>query len=176
MHWTLLIAFTKDLAETSFAAREHAFNQLLGDRSFLDVDGGGAIADRIEIGGRASGLLRRAKDPIPLETPRAPGRPVIDPTALPHDLIDRLGTELGEEDDAMVVDAALYKALLRPFEGLNRAYGGDLPVFLDLDGDPVSQDAYVGLKWLVVVDCHTYRALRGWLSASFRKCGSLRWL
>ncbi len=69
--------------------------------------------------------------------------------------------ELGASDDAQVVDALLYDAAIRKYEGLpqgwvERSYEGaswkEL-YFVDLDDEPVSP-SFIDGKWLVVVDYH----------------------
>jgi hypothetical protein len=60
---------------------------------------------------------------------------------------------LGYEDDAMVVDEALYAHFLQAYEGRDKYDEEDGLEFVDLDGDCVST-GFIGHKWLVVVDCH----------------------
>jgi len=55
----------------------------------------------------------------------------------------------GYPDDAMLVNEAIYNALLAQYEGID----GDAEHFTDLDGDEVSR-GIIGRKWLVVVDYH----------------------
>lgn len=56
------------------------------------------------------------------------------------------------EDDAKVVDAQLYESVLRQYEGRREVYEENLEYY-DLHGDPISP-AFIGKKWLVVLDCH----------------------
>ncbi len=60
---------------------------------------------------------------------------------------------LGYEDDAMIVDEALYAHFLQAYEGRDKWDEEDGLEYVDLDGEPVSRDC-IGHKWLVVVDCH----------------------
>jgi len=62
--------------------------------------------------------------------------------------------EYGYEDDALIVTQPIYDALLAQYEGhdLFRDKDGD-PRFVDLDWDDVGE-AFVGTKWLIVVDAH----------------------
>ena len=57
--------------------------------------------------------------------------------------------EYGYEDDAMILTAELYTALLQPCEGSIES-----EPHADLAEDPVSP-AMIGTKWVVVVDYHT---------------------
>jgi|GEM_PF-1669689 len=63
----------------------------------------------------------------------------------------------GAEDDAQPVDRQLYDALLDPFVGHTADQSDDDDdqwLFIDLDHDEVSP-AFLGSKWLVVVDYHS---------------------
>jgi len=61
----------------------------------------------------------------------------------------------GAPDDAQLVDQQLYDALLDPFVGhtADQSDDDDQWLFIDLDHDEVSP-AFIGKKWLVVVDYH----------------------
>jgi hypothetical protein len=56
----------------------------------------------------------------------------------------------GYEDDAMLVTPELYDQFLQPYEGVDQSEGA----YVDLDWESVSQ-AFIGTKWLVVVDYHS---------------------
>jgi hypothetical protein len=56
----------------------------------------------------------------------------------------------GYEDDAMLVTPDLYDQFLLPYGGVDQAEGA----YVDLDWESVSQ-AFIGTKWLVVVDYHS---------------------
>jgi hypothetical protein len=66
-----------------------------------------------------------------------------------HPLV-RTGYEtFGFDDDAMLIDRAIYDHFLKPYEGQDFCD----PELADLDGDRLD-DSFVGSKWLVVVDYH----------------------
>ena len=58
-------------------------------------------------------------------------------------------TQLGAEDDAQLVTAELYDRFLAELRRPRRKSEG----FADLEHEPVSR-AFIGTKWLVVVDYH----------------------
>ena len=62
--------------------------------------------------------------------------------------------ELGAEDDAMLIDQALYDHFLKPLAGESFSLDGEsCDRFADLDGDDVDE-SFIGRKWLLVVDYH----------------------
>lgn len=143
MHTRLLLTFAHRRAATSDEARAYAAERLEEDPSFVGEGGrfGSSIADWFVIGGRWSGELTRT-----LLDPKSPAGEL--PAGRDDYQFD------GADDDAMQVSAVLYDRLLKPYEG--RAEVGEESLeFVDLDGDCVSRAAFVGRKWLVVVDYHS---------------------
>ena len=71
-----------------------------------------------------------------------------------HPLARSSYKEFGAEDDAMLIDQALYQHFLKLFEGKTTCLGEDTSCdFADLDGEEVNP-SFIGRKWLVVVDYH----------------------
>lgn len=150
MHWMMIVTMNTNRAATSRAARERCSRMLSRWPSFVG-EHDGAVCDWFVIGGRASGLLRATlRDRAARRTDRVLAW-------LRLAAVDALGRDryrpLGYGDDAMVVDADLYRALLAGFAGTAARRRRGKFVFLDLDRDPVAPP-FVGSKWLVVVDCH----------------------
>ena len=61
--------------------------------------------------------------------------------------------ELGCDDDAMLVDQALYGHFLKPLAGKSTCLDESPQRFADLDDEPVDE-TFIGRKWLIVVDYH----------------------
>ena len=175
MHHRLLITLTLTAAATSLDARIRARSKLLEDDSFCGQGGrfGSPLCDWFVLGGRWSGSLKEQllgpeyQAALQREFPdftngwfatsfiekhrhgldqlwrRFGGRDS-------HPLTRNGYDELGADDDAMLVDEALYERFLKAYRDLE--YGGDAE-FADLDGDAVD-GWYIGRKWLVVIDYH----------------------
>lgn len=171
----MLITFNKADAETSEDARHHVYDQLINDPTFVNAGGrfGASIADWFVIGGRWSGELAEARLKTPFyeqakslfANPDAFGysmQEVKEKEPELQALWERLGgtdtnpmnrdtyLSYGYEDDAQIVDQALYDKLIKEYEGSD----GDDLAFVDLNWDIVSPE-YIGKKWLVVVDYHS---------------------
>jgi len=175
MHHRLLITLVLPDGATSLDARIKTRSKLLEDDSFCGEGGrfGAPLCDWFVIGSRWSGLLREQllapdyRDTLHREFSQfAKG-------AYPPDLIEkhrpgldqlwrRFGgrgghpitrsgyDELGDEDDAILIDAAIYERFLKEYHGHETA---DDSHFADLDGEPVDE-WFIDRKWLVVVDYH----------------------
>ncbi len=174
MHHLLLITLALTSGDTSLEARMSARSELLNDDSFCGEGGrfGAPLCDWFVIGGRWSGLLQQTllgqayEDAFKAQLPDLAAKYVnerlIDEhrTALDrfwhqsggrdcHPLSRSGYEELGYEDDAMLIDRALYDCFLKQHAG--HEFGGG--EFADLDGDSVDE-SFIGRKWLVVVDYH----------------------
>lgn len=175
MHHRLLITLTMSAGTTSLDARIRTRSKLLEDDSFCGEGGrfGSPLCDWFVIGGRWSGVLKERllgpdyQDELHREFPAftngwfATGLIEKHRHGL-HQLWRRFGgcgshpitrsgyQDLGDEDDAMLIDAALYEHFLKQYRGVETA---DDFLFADLDGDPVGE-SFIGRKWLVVVDYH----------------------
>ena len=172
MHYLMFVTLTMLPGETSLDARRRVQNLLLEDDSFCGDGGrfGSPLCDWFVIGGRWSGKLPIAllgdayKAAFQQEFPDMAGDWY--PASLVEKHRDRLnqlwqrfgGTgahpytrssydDLGCDDDAMIVDQALY----------DRFLAGDpsryCETFADLDDESVDE-TFIGRKWLVVVDYH----------------------
>ncbi len=159
MHYLMFATLTMLPGESSLDARRRVQNLLLEDDSFCGEGGrfGSPLCDWFVIGGRWSGKLQMA---LLGDAYQAQITELVDqhPDAL-NQLWHRFGgtgehpytrdayDDLGCDDDAMIVNQALY----------DRFLAGDIgrfcETFADLDGDPVD-DWFIGRKWLVVVDYH----------------------
>lgn len=178
MHFLMLVTLARPNEATSQDTREHVRDLLVYDNSFCGEGGrfGSPLCDWFVIGGRWSGYLQEqlAGDPY---------RTVLEQSFQNHisfsdtsrvakhrenlnDLWHRFGgigvhpsnrqccDELGSDDDAMLVDQALYDTFLAEFAGESRDLAnGCHCTFADLDDEAV-EPSFVGRKWLVVVDYH----------------------
>jgi hypothetical protein len=172
MHYLMLITLTMPHGATSLDARQQARKLLLEDDSFCGDGGrfGSPLCDWFVIGGRWSGMLRETllgdtyKAAFSQEVPDMASGWYPSNLAEQHgDRLNQLwqrfgGTgpsphtrssydELGCDDDAMVVDQALYDHFLAEDPGKT------CETFADLDDDPVDE-TFIGRKWLIVVDYH----------------------
>ena len=180
MHYLMLVTLELWPDATSQDARDDAYGRLAEDSSFCGEGGrfGCPLADWFVIGGRWSGYLRQSPLGKPYEEALAQEFPQFTndyfdaelPNLHKHSLDElwqRFGgtgshpltrssyVEHGEEDDAMLVDKALYDHFLKPLAGTDVCLDDkDLHRFADLDGDEVD-DSFIGRKWLVVVDYHS---------------------
>lgn len=173
MHNRLLVTLDAPVDTGSQRVREDTFNRLLDDHSFCGEGGrfGHPLCDWFVIGGRWSGLLAATlmRDEFNAKAGALPG---MDARFVRQSVVENYADELdvlwhslggagpnpysrssylqhGYPDDAMIVTERLYNALLAENEGID----GDGENYADLDGDEVSR-AFVGRKWLVVVDYH----------------------
>ena len=128
MHFRLLV--TTGNARSSLQAREQVYAGLLAQGFLINPDlrWSGGIADWFLIGGRFSGDLAGISDAAWQSRDR--------------------GARLGAEDDAMLVTDALYDRFLAPNEEWS-----DEQSCIDLEYERLSR-AFIGRKWLVVVDYH----------------------
>jgi hypothetical protein len=145
---------------------------LLADDSFCGEGGrfGTPLCDWFVIGGRWSGRLQKALLGDTYQAAFRQGFPDMVSGSFSsglvekhHDQLNQLwqrfgGTgehpynrdgydHLGGEDDAMLVNQALYDHFLA------RDPGQNCETFADLDDEPVSE-TFIGRKWLVAVDYH----------------------
>jgi hypothetical protein len=181
MHTRMFVTFNCVEADSSEAARQHVYDALF-EALWLEA---GDLVDWFVIGGRWSGtlsaatwanaacqeierlederhlllrgatyfrkedqhaqaqLLRKAERRYAKAVP-----PALQGKGLTFDR--DASRALGYEDDAMVVTQELYDAFLKSFE--NTVPSTDH--FVDFDDDVVSP-AFIGSKWLVVVDYHS---------------------
>ena len=180
MHYLMLVTLTTLAGETSCDARSRAHSLLHEDDSFCGEGGGrfgSPVCDWFVIGGRWSGMLQEtllgdayreafrqtfpdmASDwyPASLAAQRRDalnqlwrqfgGRGDNPVTRSSYD-------ELGCDDDAMLVDQALYSRFLKPMAGKSACLDAASPHdFADLDDEPVDE-TFIGRKWLIVVDYH----------------------
>lgn len=179
MHYLMLATLTALAGETSAEARDRVYDQLLDDPSFCG-DGGrfsSSLCDWFVIGGRWSGLLAETllgdayKAAFAAEFPEFANG--YYPASLAETHRDRLnqfwqqcgGTgdhpvarnshkHYGCDDDAQMVDHALYRHFLSQYRGeSSRKEFSDTCKFADLDGDDVDEN-FIGRKWLIVIDYH----------------------
>jgi hypothetical protein len=158
MHSLMFVTLSMKPGETSLDARRRVQNLLLEDDSFCGDGGrfGSPLCDWFVIGGRWSGKLPMA---LLGDAYQAAMGQLLDRhrDALnqlwhlfggtgehPH---NRSDDDLGFDDDAMIVNQALY----------DRFLAGDpsrfCETFADLDDESVDE-TFIGRKWLVVVDYH----------------------
>ena len=179
MHYLMLITLTMQASDTSGDARKRAQALLMEDPSFCGEGGRfySPLCDWFVIGGRWSGLLQETllgqayQDAFKRDFPEMTSGWFPSDLAIKHrDSLNRLwqqfgGTganpvtrsgsdELGREDDAMLVDQALYDQFLKEYHGEEcRRESTDGGSFADLDHEEVAE-SFIGRKWLVVVDYH----------------------
>ncbi len=173
MHHLLLVTLEMPDNATSYDARDKAESLLVEDDSFCGNGGrfGAPLCDWFVIGGRWSGMLKEALLGEPYRTAFASQFPELangfytTDVANKHrqalnDLWHSFGgngdnptnrsgyDRLGGEDDAMLVDQALFDRFLAERRGESAVEG-----FADLDDEPVDS-SFIGRKWLVIVDYH----------------------
>ena len=180
MHYLMLVTLTMQAGESSLDARNRAQALLMDDHSFCGEGGRfySPLCDWFVIGGRWSGLLQETllgqafQDACNRDFPEMASGSYPSSLAERHrDSLNRLwqqfgGTginpvnrsgydQLGDEDDAMIVDQALYDHFLKQYRGEEfRRESTDRGTFADLDHEEVSE-SFIGRKWLVVVDYHS---------------------
>ena len=128
MHY-LFLATTRN-AQSSFDARCHVSLRLAAEGFVIDPKHrwSGGLCDWYTVGGRFTGELSKIG---------------------PGDLLGRdQGAPLGYDDDAMLVTPELYDRYLADHEEYP-----DESRFADFEHEPVTR-AFIGTKWLVVVDYH----------------------
>jgi hypothetical protein len=180
MHYLMLVTVAMSPGANSEDARPRAYSRLLQDNSFCGETAGrfgSTLCDWFVIGGRWSGYLRERllgqpyQDALSQEFPEfAKGYYLANRAEFHKDglnqLWQRLGgtgsnpmtrdsyAEHGADDDAMLVDQALYDQFLKPLAGNSVCLDEDWPHrFADLDDEAVNE-SFIGRKWLVVVDYH----------------------
>jgi hypothetical protein len=179
MHYQMLVTLTLPDGATSLDARRQAEQFLQADDSFCGDGGrfGSPLCDGFVIGGRWSGILKktllgeRYKAAFDKKFPEMATGLVSSSLvetnlerldqlwrefggAGPHPLARNKYDFLGYEDDAMLVDQALYDHFLAEHAGNSSSQGGfGHCAFTDLDDEEVDA-AFIGRKWLVVVDYH----------------------
>lgn len=174
MHYLMLVTLTLAGDATSEEARSAVYDTLLHDDTFCGSGGrfGIPLCDWFVIGGRWSGLLPQthygepyARAFIALQTPGRSARDTLQRRTaletlwqqfggLPPAPLHRESDPYGHEDDALLVDQALYDRLLAVHDGQATVSDGCHCELVDLDDDPVAP-WFVGRKWLVVVDYHS---------------------
>lgn len=175
MHHRLLITLAMEDGATSLDTRSSTRSKLLEDDSFCGEGGrfGSPLCDWFVLGGRWSGMLKEQllgqdfRDAFQREFPElATGWFATDLLEKHRHALDQLWRrfggqgahpltrsgydELGDDDDAMLIDAALYERFLKEYRGFEFGANSE---FADLDGDAVDE-GFIGRKWLVVVDYH----------------------
>lgn len=173
MHYLMLVTLTLAGDATSEEARSAVYDTLLHDDTFCGSGGrfGSSLCDWFVIGGRGSGLLPQTRygEPYARAIDKLQSREA-DPDAtqrraefealwhqyggLPPAPLHRESDQYGHEDDALLVDQALYDRLLAVHDGQALVSDSCHCEFVDLDDDPVAP-WFVGRKWLVVVDYHS---------------------
>lgn len=178
MHHMMLVTLALAEASNSEEVRMQVFEALSSDTTFCGAGGrfGIPVCDWFVIGGRWSGVLAETAMGDDYRQAMTARFPELAANWWPHALADSHRQELddlwqrhggtgaspytrdefseyGHADDAVVLTAGHYDALLRRFEGqaiCGDEYDGQ---FLDLDDEPLTAEA-IGRKWLVVVDYH----------------------
>jgi hypothetical protein len=179
MHYLMLITIAMSPGTTSEDARCLAYSRLAEDDSFCGEGGrfGSPLCDWFVLGGRWSGFLSESlfgqpyQDALNQEFPQFTAGYFPAKLAQMHkDGLNQLwhrfgGTgsnpitrssyeELGAEDDALLIDRALYDRFLKPLAGMDGCLNDESPHrYADLDSDPVDE-TFIGRKWLAVVDYH----------------------
>jgi hypothetical protein len=181
MHYLMLVTLTMSPGASSLDTRIRAHAKLIDDDSFCGEGGrfGSPLCDWFVLGGRWSGVLQEAKlgkphqEALAREFPQIAGGHYY-PADLAVTHKERLNQlwqqaggsgdspltrsnydELGQDDDAMLVDQTLYERFLRKHEGQS----GTPPEcadghVVDLDDDDIDA-SFIGRKWLIVVDYHS---------------------
>jgi len=179
MHHLMLTTLEMPDDHTSLAARIDVQNILQGDPSFGGDGGrfGSPLCDWFVIGGRWSGELKETLIGEPYKTAFACEFPELAKGWYRPDLVDKHRERLNElwhsfggtgdspllrtrydflgcEDDAMLVDQALFDHFLAGHLGESIEIEGSSGTFADLDNEAVDA-SFIGRKWLVVVDYHS---------------------
>ncbi len=180
MHYLMLVTLSLADAPTSREAQDQVYERLVEDQSFCG-DGGGffssPICDWFVIGGRWSGHLQKTLLGAPYQAAFEQAFPVMAHGSFPASLVTEHRRRLNQlwrkfggkgphpltrhdsrygffEDDAMIVNQALYDQCLKPYRGETAWKEGPGECrFADLDEEAVD-DSFIGRKWLVVVDYH----------------------
>ncbi len=172
MHYLMLVTLAMADGASSLAARRQAMEYLLADDSFCGNGGrfGTPLCDWFVIGGRWSGLLQETLLGDPYKAAFKQEFPDLAAGWYPSSLLERHRERLNQlwqrfggsgpnphtrsnyenlgcEDDAMLVDQALYELFLAEDPGKS------CETFTDLDDEPVNE-TFIGRKWLIVVDYH----------------------
>jgi hypothetical protein len=172
MHYLMLVTLAMPNGANSLDTRKKAYDFLLADNSFCGEGGrfGSPLCDWFVIGGRWSGLLRETLLGDAYQAALRQEFPEMASDWYPSSLIDqhrdalnrlwqRFGgngvnpvtrssyDDLGCDDDAMLIDQALYDHFLAQDSRKS------CETFVDLDDDRVDE-SFIGRKWLVVVDYH----------------------
>jgi hypothetical protein len=178
MHHLMLVTLELPDDATPSDARLQAHNMLCEDPSFAGEGGrfGAPMCDWFVIGGRWSGLLKKALLGEPYRAAFERDFPEMAKDWYTSDLIEKNRRRLnrfwrkfggtgdhpivrsgydnhGHDDDAMLVDDALFRHFLAQYRGESTQVEGDSGTFADLDDEPVAE-SFIGRKWLVVVDYH----------------------
>jgi len=179
MHYLMFVTLDMPNDATSLDARKRVQDILLEDDSFCGEGGrfGSPVCDWFVIGGRWSGMLKETllgdpyKAAFDREFPEmAGGWYTTDQVNRHRDALNELWRSFGGagdspvtrstyasygcEDDAMLVDQALFDHFLKPLAGKATCNEGEFHQrFADLDGEDVAE-SFIGRKWLVVVDYH----------------------
>jgi len=179
MHFLLLVTLAMPEGSTSKDARVKAHSHLGDDNSFCgDGRFASPLCDWYVIGGGWSGRLREAllgqhyqdglqhelseiRDPCFPLNPGDAAKTGLDNLwrrfggSGDHPLARNRRTDLGYEDDAMLLDRALYDHFLKDHAGLatNLVGCGATSDYADLDDEPLDE-SFIGRKWLVAIDYH----------------------
>lgn len=178
MHYMMLVTLALAEASNSEEARMQVFEALSSDTTFCGNGGrfGIPVCDWFVIGGRWSGALAETAMGDAYRQTMTARFPELAANWWPHALADSHRKELddlwqthggtgaspytrdesseyGHADDAVVLTAELYDALLSPFRGQALCGEEHGCQYLDLDDEPITTEA-IGHKWLVVVDYH----------------------
>jgi hypothetical protein len=179
MHYLMLLTLAMQPGESSPAARERVYSQLVDDGSFCG-DGGRfsvPICDWFVIGGRWSGLLSetlmgdRYKHKFKAKFPEFTGYYSPDRVKERAEELDALWREyggvgpsqlnrdayehVGYDDDAMPLNRVLYDHFLAAYEGQPSQQEDPYHCsFIDLDNDELDE-TFIGRKWIAVVDYHS---------------------
>jgi hypothetical protein len=174
MHHRLLITLDFPPFDDSIHVRRKLYDRLMADDSFCGEGGrfGSPLCDWFVIGGRWSGQLAEIAIGAPYKDAVRARFPELAREWWPQSIADQHGAELdalwqahggigpspytrtgyeelGHPDDAMMLTARLYEALLAEYRGQEINTDG----YADLDDEALQPD-FVGRKWLVVVDYH----------------------
>lgn len=138
MHYLFFVTFDKNKAKTSEEAREYVTRHIFDDGIGIEGQELGIrsdqfwyVIDRVDVGGRWSGLLSGG-----IQECLARAQEPLDP--------------LGNEDDAQILTRGVYKHWLEPIE-LDLGSARGTHVSLEGEGSTIYM---TGQKWIVVVDGH----------------------
>ncbi len=183
MHASLFVVIPKEKKDTSFAARERVYNYL-NDNNFAGGSGrfGGGMADWFVIGGRWSGALTIARlDKAKYkameeelgsehwytgsgwtEAKRLAQYKAVFDKHFPDFKGDYPAwrnnyAQMGFEDDAQVIDAALAAEYLTRENVRDDYDNGGAVISTDesLECEDVKPEDYIGKYWIVVIDFHS---------------------